>query len=63
MEAEVFWGQEEHKIRKKMEKWKLGCLRRAESDPEEQRATRTIGWNTKVLVQFQVQSQTLQQAV
>ena len=48
---------------KKTEKWKLGCLRGAESDPEEQRVTRTIGWDTNTLVQFQARPQTLQQAV
>lgn len=46
-----------------MEKWKLRCLRSAESDSEEQRVTRTIGWDTKMLVQFQTQPQTQQQAV
>lgn len=44
-------------------KWKLRCLRSAESDSEEQRVTRTIGWDTKMLVQFQTQPQTLQRAV
>lgn len=46
-----------------MEKWKLRGLRSAESDSEEQRVTRTIGWDKKMLVQFQTQPQTLQQAV
>lgn len=41
-----------------MEKWKLRGLR-AESDSEEQRVTRTISWDTKMLVQFQTQPQTL----
>lgn len=46
-----------------MEKWKKGCLRRADSDPKEQRVTRTIDWDTKMLGQFQAQPQTLQQVV
>lgn len=48
---------------KKIEKWKSRCLRSAESDSGEQGVTRTIGWDTKMLVQFQTQPQTLQQAV